>query len=72
VVTGAASIVEVRASPESGMNEEVQRFVDAVPEDLRPLFDSLRLLVERLYPDATLVLSHGDLCRLPFDGAPRR
>jgi hypothetical protein len=41
------------------MNEEVQRFVDAVPEDRRPLFDSLRLLIERLYPEAALTLWYG-------------
>ena len=38
------------------MNEEVQRFVDAVPEDRRPLFDALRSLIERLYPEAALTL----------------
>ena len=41
------------------MNEEVQRFVDAVPEDRKPLFDRLRALILRLYPDATLTLSYG-------------
>jgi hypothetical protein len=32
------------------MNEEVQRFVDAVPAETRPLFDQLRALVEEMYP----------------------
>ena len=56
MVAGVAPTHKVRATQARGMNEEVQRFVDAVPEDRRPLFDSLKLLIERLYPEAALTL----------------
>lgn len=41
------------------MNEEVQRFLDAVPEDRRPSVDGIRAIIERLYPEADVRLSYG-------------
>jgi len=41
------------------MNEEVQRFIDAIPDDRRALFDRLRALIESMYPDAEVKLSYG-------------
>ena len=34
------------------MNKEVQRFVDAVTDERRPLFDLLHTLILSLYPEA--------------------
>jgi uncharacterized protein YdhG (YjbR/CyaY superfamily) len=41
------------------MNEEVQRFIDAVPDERRPLFDRIRALIEAVYPEAEVKLSYG-------------
>ena len=41
------------------MNEEVQRFVDAVTDDRRQLFERLHSLILSLYPEAEVVLSYG-------------
>ena len=38
------------------MNDEVQRFVDAIPADRRAQFDELHALILRLYPEAEVVL----------------
>lgn len=38
------------------MDEGVQRFIDGVPVETRPLFDQVRALVEEMYPDARLHL----------------
>jgi uncharacterized protein YdhG (YjbR/CyaY superfamily) len=41
------------------MNEEVQRFYDAIPEDRRPLFDRIRAIIETMYREAEVKLSYG-------------
>ena len=38
------------------MNEEVQRYVDAVTDERRLLFDKLHALIMGLYPDAEVVM----------------
>jgi uncharacterized protein YdhG (YjbR/CyaY superfamily) len=38
------------------MNKEVQRYIDALPEDRRPLFDKLQALILGLYPDAEVLM----------------
>jgi uncharacterized protein YdhG (YjbR/CyaY superfamily) len=43
------------------MNQDVQRFIDAIPEDRRPLFDQLQALVLELYPEAEVKISYGIL-----------
>ena len=40
------------------MDEAVQRYVDAVPAEQRPLFDRLQSLILELYPDAEIVISY--------------
>ncbi|MHB0856633.1 MAG: DUF1801 domain-containing protein [Anaerolineae bacterium] len=40
------------------MNDQVQRFMNAVPEDRKPLFDRLHALILSLYPDAQIVISY--------------
>ena len=40
------------------MNEDVQRFIDAIPADHRPLFDRLQALVLEMYPAAQVILSY--------------
>ena len=40
-------------------DEDVQRFLNSIPVDKRPMFERLQTLVRSLYPDATLVLSYG-------------
>lgn len=40
------------------MNEGVQRYVDAIPEGSRPLFDKLHALIMALYPEAEVVISY--------------
>lgn len=47
------------ANEEGALDDAVKRFISAVPPDRRPLFDRLRVLIERLYPDATLSLRYG-------------
>jgi len=38
------------------MNEEVQRFVDAIPADWRPLFIQLQTIATGLYPEASVTM----------------
>ncbi len=40
----------------SAMNKEIQRYVDAVPEDRKLLFDQLHALIMGLYPNAEVVM----------------
>jgi len=40
------------------MNNDVQRYMDGIPKEKRPLFDKLQALVMSLYPDAEVVLSY--------------
>jgi len=40
------------------MDKEVQSYVDAVPEERKPLFDKLRALIVGLYPNAEVVMSY--------------
>jgi uncharacterized protein YdhG (YjbR/CyaY superfamily) len=40
------------------MDEAVQRYIDAIPADRRPLFDRLQALILELYPDAEVVISY--------------
>jgi uncharacterized protein YdhG (YjbR/CyaY superfamily) len=40
------------------MNGQVQRYVEAVQDERRPLFDELQALILGLYPDAKVVLSY--------------
>ena len=40
------------------MDEAVQRYVDAIPAEQRPLFDRLQSLILELYPDAKVVISY--------------
>ncbi len=40
------------------MNYEVQRYLDAVPEERKPLFDQLHTLIMGLYPNAEVVMSY--------------
>jgi uncharacterized protein YdhG (YjbR/CyaY superfamily) len=40
------------------MDEAVQRFIDRVPAEKRPLLDRLHSLILELYPDAEVVISY--------------
>lgn len=40
------------------MNKEVQRYVDAVPDEQKPLFAKIHALIMGLYPDAEVVMSY--------------
>ncbi|MHB1296808.1 MAG: DUF1801 domain-containing protein [Anaerolineae bacterium] len=40
------------------MDEAVQRFIDMVPAESKPLFDRLHALILRLYPEAKIVISY--------------
>lgn len=40
------------------MDKEVQQYVEAVPEERKPLFDKLHTLILGLYPDAEIVMSY--------------
>jgi len=40
------------------MDEQVQAYLDAVPEDRKPLFEALHALILSLYPDAEVTLSY--------------
>ena len=40
------------------MDEAVQRYIDSIPAEQRPLFDRLQSLVLELYPAAEIVLSY--------------
>ena len=40
------------------MDEAVQRYVEAIPAEQRPLFDRLQSLILELYPDAEVVISY--------------
>jgi uncharacterized protein YdhG (YjbR/CyaY superfamily) len=41
------------------MDEKVQKYLDAVPEERRPLFDRLRALILELYPEAEMLIWYG-------------
>jgi uncharacterized protein YdhG (YjbR/CyaY superfamily) len=41
------------------MNSEVERFIDAIPDDRRPLFDQLQEIILGMYPEADIVISYG-------------
>src|SRR5215216_1793984 len=41
------------------MNPDVQRYLDAVSDDRRPLFDRLQALILGLYPKAEVVIWYG-------------
>jgi uncharacterized protein YdhG (YjbR/CyaY superfamily) len=43
------------------MNKEVQRYLKAIPEDRKPLFDKLQALILSLYPDAESMIWYGIL-----------
>ena len=38
------------------MNKEVQRYIDALPEERKPLFLKLQALIVGLYPDAEVLM----------------
>jgi hypothetical protein len=38
------------------MNREVQRYIDALPDQRRPLFDRLQALILGLYPKAEVLI----------------
>ena len=38
------------------MNKEVQRYVDSIPQERKPLFDKLHKLILSLYPNAEVVM----------------
>lgn len=40
------------------MNKDVQRYVDAVPEDRKSLFEKLHAVIMDLYPNAVVVISY--------------
>ena len=40
------------------MDEAVQRYIDAIPAEQKPLFDRLQSLILDLYPDAEIVISY--------------
>ena len=40
------------------MNKDVQRYIDAVPDDRKPLFERLQALILGLYPEAEIVISY--------------
>ena len=40
------------------MEPAVQRYIDAIPERQRPLFDRLQSLILELYPNAEIVISY--------------
>jgi len=40
------------------VNKDVQRFMDAVPEDQKPHFNQLHALIMSMYPDAEIVISY--------------
>ena len=40
------------------MDSAVQRYIDAIPERQRPLFDRLQSLTLELYPNAEIVISY--------------
>ena len=41
------------------MDPAVERYVEAIPERQRPLFDRLQSLILELYPHAEIVISYG-------------
>jgi uncharacterized protein YdhG (YjbR/CyaY superfamily) len=41
------------------MNEEVQRYFDAVPEERKPLFNKLHAVIMGAYPNAEVVIWYG-------------
>jgi hypothetical protein len=40
------------------MDETVQRYLDAIPPEQKPLFERLQSLILQLYPDAEIVISY--------------
>jgi len=40
------------------MYKDVQSYINAVPEDRRPLFDQLQALIFELYPNVDVVISY--------------
>jgi uncharacterized protein YdhG (YjbR/CyaY superfamily) len=40
------------------VNDEVRRYIDAIPATHRPLFDSLQALIFELHPDAEMLFSY--------------
>ncbi|MGH3005805.1 MAG: hypothetical protein ACRDOS_07895 [Gaiellaceae bacterium] len=40
------------------MDEAVQRYIDAISAEQKPLFDRLQTLILELYPDAEIVISY--------------
>jgi uncharacterized protein YdhG (YjbR/CyaY superfamily) len=40
------------------MDEAVQRYIDAIPAEQKPLFDRLQSHILELYPDAEVVISY--------------
>jgi uncharacterized protein YdhG (YjbR/CyaY superfamily) len=42
----------------TSVDTSVQRYVDAIPAEQRPLFDRLHSLILELYPDAEVVISY--------------
>lgn len=40
------------------MDAAVQKYVDAIPAEQKPLFDRLQALILELYPDAEIVISY--------------
>ena len=40
------------------MNKDVQRYIEASPQEQRPLFDQLQALIKSLYPEAEIVMSY--------------
>lgn len=40
------------------MDEDVQRYVDEIPADRRPLFDRVHGLIMAAYPDAEVLISY--------------
>jgi uncharacterized protein YdhG (YjbR/CyaY superfamily) len=41
-----------------GMDEAVQRYIDGIPAEHRPLFNRLDQLIRAVHPDATVILSY--------------
>ena len=49
------------------MDEAVQRYLDAIPPEQKPLFERLQSLILQLYPDAEIVISY----QIPVQGESR-
>jgi uncharacterized protein YdhG (YjbR/CyaY superfamily) len=55
----ASEICGYPAGKEHAMDEKVQRYLDAVPAERRPLFETLRALILDLYPEAQVLIWYG-------------